>query len=457
MKKIFSIILVIVVCLSLTSCDFNITSIESLMRPPKLSGESNLLQTAFEKSVSDINGVVMKTPISGENRSSYLFFDLEQDGVQEAIVFYSEPLKDILAYANIFKIVNGEWKCISQINGKGEEIYEVNFSDINGDGVFEILLSWTGVGTVEKTNSSDFGSGNGRVLTIYSCDGITSKILKTESYTNLFFEDLNGDDCDEVVLFKINLSDGEKRTTARILSFNDDYSVKYDKQLSLTGLLEINNIVTDTVSKDDEIHTRIFVDGSVSEIGILTEVIDVIHETFNVSLPLYEQNHSPQPQTLRDSRVYSQDVDNDGFVEIPTNEALPYGTRISEKTSDRQELNLTVWSELKETEIVVDLKCLHNSSYGYMFIMPSKAESSLTATYNENNLTLTLYSVNNDGTYKEELFAIKVFLKPNWEENHYGYTKWGENELFVYGYIIFDEENKEQHEQFIGWNLNIFN
>ncbi len=457
MKKVFSIILVIAVCLSLTSCDFNIASIESLMRPPKLSGASNLLQTAFEKSVSDINGVVMKTPISGENRSSYLFFDLEQDGIQEAIVFYSEPLKDTLAYANIFKFVNNEWKCISQINGKGEEVYEVNFSDINGDGVYEILLSWTGIGIVEKTNSSDFGSGNGRVLTIYSCDGITSKILKTESYTNLYFEDLSGDDCDEIVLFKINLSDGEKRTTARILSFNDDYTVKYDDQLTLTGLLEINNIVTDTIEKDNENHTRIFVDGAVSEIGIITEVIDITHKTFDVSLPLYEQNHSNQPQTLRDSRVYSQDIDNDGFVEIPTIEALPYGTRISENTNDRQKLNLTVWSELKEDEVVVDSKCLYNSSYGYMFIMPNKAESNLTATYNENNLTLTFYTVNNDGTYKEELFAVKVFLKPDWEENHYGYTKWNENDLFVYGYIVFDEENKGQHEQFIGMNLNIFN
>ncbi len=457
MKKIITLILVIAICLSLTSCNFNITSIESLMRPPKLSGESNLLQESFEKSVSDINGVVMKTPISGENRSSYLFFDMEQDGVQEAVVFYAEPLSDTIAFANVFKYTDSGWKFISRINGKGEEVYEVNFSDINGDGIYEILLSWTSNVSVEKANSSDFGSGNSRILTIYSCDGATTTLLKTETYTDLYFEDLNNDECDEVVLFKINLSDNEKRTTARILSFNNDYSVKYENQLTLSGFLEINNIVTDTVDKDNETHTRIFVDGSVSEIGIITEVIDVLHETFDVSLPLYEQNQSQQPQTLRDSRVYSQDIDGDGLVEIPTIEALPYGTRISGKTNERQDLNLTVWSELQGNEVVVDSKCLYNSSYGYRFIMPSVAANNLTATYNENNLTLTIYSVNDDGTYKEEFFAIKVFLKPDWEENHYGYTKWDENDLFVYGYIVFDEENKEQHEQFIGLNLDIFN
>ena len=72
MKRFIAVFLIIIMCLSLVSCDFNITSIESLMRPPKLSGESNLLQKAFEESVADINGVIMKTPVSGQYRSSYL-------------------------------------------------------------------------------------------------------------------------------------------------------------------------------------------------------------------------------------------------------------------------------------------------------------------------------------------------------------------------------------------------
>ncbi len=457
MKRKIAFILILVLCLSLTGCELNITSIESLMRPPKLSGESSLLQKAFEKSVVDVNGVVMKTPISGENRSSYLFFDMEHDDVQEAIVFYSEPLNDVVACANIFKFVDNEWKFVSRIKGKGEEVFEVNFSDINGDGIFEILLSWTGTGNIEKNGTSDFGLGNSRVLTIYSCDGATTTLLKTEQYTNLFIEDLNSNNTDEIVLFKINLNDVDKRTTARILRFKEDYSVQYDNDLVLSGLLEINNIVTDIVEVDGNKKTRMFIDGAVSEIGIITEIIEISHKTFEINLPLYSQNQSQQPKTLRDSRVYSQDVDGDGLVEIPTVEALPYGTRISNKSNEWQALNLTVWLEFKDKDVVVDSKCFYNSTYGYRFIMPSNYEKNLTATYNENNLTFTFYYVNEDGTYKNEYFAIKVFLKPDWEKNHYGYTKWDENDLFVYGYIIFDDENKEQHEQFIGMNLDIFN
>ena len=64
MKKFITVLLIAVICLSLTSCDYNITSIESLMRPPKLSGENNLLQLAFEGSLENPDTVIMKNPIN---------------------------------------------------------------------------------------------------------------------------------------------------------------------------------------------------------------------------------------------------------------------------------------------------------------------------------------------------------------------------------------------------------
>lgn len=457
MKKRLVILLILAVCLSLTSCEYNILSIESLMRPPKLSGESSLLQKAFEQSVANGDGIIMKTPISGENRSSYLFFDIEKDGNQEAIVFYSDPLEDTFASASIFKLVGGEWKNISKIKGKSEEIYEVNFADINGDGRSEILLSWTGAGVTEKVSASDFGTGNNRVLTVYSCDGITTTLLKTESYTNMYFEDLNNDDSDEIVLFRINLTDNEKRTTARILSFNKDYSVRLDEISTLTGMTEINNIVTDTVITEEKKHTRIFIDGSVSEIGVITEIININCDTFEITLPLYEQNQSQQPLTLRDSRTYCQDIDNDGVVEIPTIEILPYGARISKDTNEREELNLTVWSEFTGTVIKDDFKSLFNSSFGYMFIFPENEKNKTTAVYNDNNFTLTFYSLDEKGTYKDELFSVKAFSEPDWEENNYKYTRLYENGTFVYGYLIIDDTGNEDYKEFISENFYVLN
>ena len=457
MKRFIAVFLIIIMCLSLVSCDFNITSIESLMRPPKLSGESNLLQKAFEESVADINGVIMKTPVSGQYRSSYLYFDLEKDGEQEAIVFYSNPMVDSIVCANVFKHVNGEWKNISKIKGKNEEVYEVNFADINGDNISEILISWTGAVVSDKVNSSDFGTGNERLLSVYCCDGITTTLLKTETYSNMFLEDLNNDGSDEIVIFKIVLADNEKQTTSRIIVFNNDFTIKSDEKLSLTGMLEINNITTDNIEIDDKKHTRIFVDGAISEIGVITEIIDIENESFDVSLPLYETNQSQKPLTLRASRTYCNDIDNDGVIEIPTDEVLPFGYRITENSNQQNELYMTVWSEFVDSALSVDFKCLMNNSFNYMFVFPDDILSTMSSVYNDNNCTLTFYSVDGNDQLVDELFSIKAFYEPDWDNNHNRYVRFAENSTYVYGYLILNEENDENYEEFILDNFKILN
>lgn len=457
MKKFIAVFLIIIICLSLTSCDYNITSIESLMRPPKLSGESSLLQQAFEQSIKDTDSVIMKTPVSGNYRSSFLFYDLDKDGVQEALVFYSNPMVDVMAYVNVFKQVDGEWKIVSKIKGKNEEIYEINFADINGDNISEILISWTGAVVSDKSNTSDFGIINERLLSVYSCDGVTTTLLKTETYTNLFLNDLNNDGCDEIVIFKINLADNKKQTTSRIIGFNNDFSVKMDEKLSLTGMLEINNITTDSIDIDGEKHTRIFVDGSISEIGTITEIINIKSTTFDVTLPLYEINQSQKPITLRASRTYCKDIDNDGIVEIPTDELLPFGYRITENINQQTELYMTVWSEFDNSELKIDFKSLMNSSFNYMFILSDEFLNSMSAVYNDNNQTLTFYNVNNDGQLHDELFSIKAFYESEWDDNHHRYVKFAENSTFVYGYLILNEDNNENYEEFILENFQILN
>ena len=457
MKKLFTALIVMLVCLSFTSCEYNITSIEGLMRPPKLSGESRLLQQAFEQSVEDISGIKMKTPVSGQYRSSYLFFDLEKDGRNEALVFYSNPLESSYACVSVFKFANDEWKNISNIKGKNEEIYEVNFADINGDKISEILISWTGSVGTENIASNDFGKRNERLLTAYSCDGVTTTLLKTESYTNLYLNDLDNNGSDEIIIFKINLTDNQKQTTSRILSFNSDFLVEFDESFKLTGLLEINNIVTDTLVENEKKYTRIFVDGAISEIGVVTEIINIDCDSFEISLPLYETNQSQKPTTLRASKIYCTDIDEDGMVEIPTDEILPLAIRLPFKDNKNNELNLTVWSEYNENEMQVDFKCLLNTSFGYMFVFENDTLGEISATYNDDNQTLTMFSVNDTGELSDELFSIKAFYEQDWDENNLKYSKYSENDTFVYGYLIHNEDSSDEYEKFIHENFIILN
>ncbi|MCH5190861.1 MAG: hypothetical protein J1F23_01710 [Oscillospiraceae bacterium] len=430
-RSFFAMAVILVLCLAFSGCDIKMSSVEGLMRPPKLSGTSSYLQTAFEESVGE--KVLMKTPISGDNRSSYMLYDIDKDGVDEGLVFYSIPGVDDNAYVSIFKQTEGVWSSVSSIKGRGEEIYEVDFADINGDGQYEIAISWTSYGGAENKTGNSFSSSD-RTLTIYGYSGSSVTLIITESFTNMLLCDLNGDKAEELFLVNLDLSNQENRTVGRILSFNNEYSVVKDEIFAMTGIIDVFNMTTDSFTVDEQAHSRIFLDGGISETGVITEVIDVLHDTFQISLPLYVSNISENSLTIRNIRTFCTDIDGDGIVEIPTPEALPSGVRIDDKEGNRSQLNLTVWSELEGEQLTVDKKCLLNSAYGYMFNFPDEWLEIITAVYNNNNATLTFYKLDDEGTLAGEIFSLRAFSELKWEDNNYGYSKLDTHGAFVYGY-----------------------
>ena len=156
-------------------------------------------------------------------------------------------------------------------------------------------------------------------------------------------------------------------------------------------------------------------------------------------------------------RVYSQDIDNDGVIEVPVIEKLPGGIKVSLNDEEKTALNLTVWSEINNNELVVDSKCLLNGAYGYMFVYPEDWFGSITAVYNEKNATITFYSLDVNETLTASLFSIKSTSQLVWEEDNNGYTKLDENGVYVYGYSIIDDENEELYISTIEDNFILIN
>lgn len=433
MKKIFSICILIVICLSLTSCDLSINSVDTLMRPPKLSGESSLLQMAFDDSIDNDDLVVMKNPISGDYRSSYLFIDLDNDSVDEAFVFYSEPEISSEASFSLFKKDNNKWTKVSNIKGRGEEIYEIDFADINGDKSLEIIISWTFLTDNEKVNSS-FSNGYNRVLTVYSYQTNTITLVKSEYFTKMYVDDFNNDNFDEILLLNINLSNAANLTTARLLSFNSEYVIEKDISLNLSNMLDIHNIATDTVDG----HTRIYIDGLINENALITDIIDINHQDFIVSLPFHSEDDADVPLSVRGLQFFSVDIDNDGVVEIPTNINMDNAVVISGDSDETLQLPLTIWSELKDNELIDDFKCLYNTSNKYMYIIPDEWDENVAITYNSDNFVLSFYEIDSEETTDNEIISFKVFDINEWSDYTGKYIKFSEDGVFVYTYLFND-------------------
>ena len=438
-KKVFLAVFAIVICLCLSGCSIDVSSVEGLMRPPKLSGENSLLQEAFEKYLNSSKNTIMKTPISGENRSSFLYYDLDNNGVKEAFAFYSDVSVDENACAAIFKFVNNEWQLVSNIKGSGEDIFEVDFADINGDGCLELVICWTYLKTGESDNTASFTNSGERIMSVYSYNGNSATLITTQPFSKMLVGDFNGDKSDEILLVSVDLSEKSKRTIGRILGFNSNYDIVRSYDLILTSMIDVLNIDKDTVTVEGEKHTRIFVDGGISETAVITDVVDISHSDFEITLPLYETNISEKPLTIRDVSTLSADIDGDGEIEIPTVENLPYSSVINNESS--RNLSLTIWSKVENGELITEYKCLMNSLNGYMFIFPEEWINSITAVYNSTNATLRFYEVNESGTLGDEVFSIRSFSEIKWKENNYDYNRLASSGAIVFGYTV--SENSE--------------
>ena len=443
MKKIFSVLLsLVIICLSFTSCKSIFSPVDELMRPPRLSGDDKKLQDAFEKSVAEYDNVVMKIPISGKYKSSYNLFDIDGDDSDETIILYSVPFEGNSVIAEIFKYTGNEWVSVSKINTETNEIYEINFADINGDGCYEGLLGLTDENFIDVDSRLNLT----HILNIYTYDGEKTELVAEELYSNIYIKNLNNDNTDELILFRNNFKNADNLTSARIISYNNDYSISYDNTTDISDMLEIQNIVSDKIVKNNVEYTRVFVDGSFSDTEFITEIIEIDESNFNVSLPLYSDNMSETPGTLRRNNLYCMDIGFDGTIEIPSTDIFPYSEKISEgKTIP---LELVIWSEYGDG-FTVKYKTLLNSKVGHVAFIPDEFIGNVSVIYDEENLNLTFYSIDGDGNVEKALFSYRIFTVPQWEENSFNYEKIHENDTYVYSFLIFNSDNYDYYKKYI--------
>ena len=123
-----------------TGCSARFAAVDELMRPPRLSGENSGIEEAFENAVQNKN-VQIKTPMAGQYRSAYVLYDLDADGREEAIAFYSDARDDTTAYMHILDFDGEVWRSAADIKGEGSDVYEIAFCDMNADGLSEATLT----------------------------------------------------------------------------------------------------------------------------------------------------------------------------------------------------------------------------------------------------------------------------------------------------------------------------
>ena len=436
-NKIIKILIpVILICTLFAGCSETFNSVDSLIRPPKLSGENRLLQKAFETSVADGKSIILKTPIQGNDRSSYLLCDIDHDGSNEAIVFYSNPVVDDYVNMSIFKYENSDWIFLSTVRGNGEEIIEVDFADINGDNVYELIISWANSNKIDASKDSIFGYTGDKVISIYSFNKETLDLIKSFPYSNMFPHDLNGNGSDELMFIDIDLSKDNRRTSVKIVSFDEQYNTINIPEINLSNIIEILNVSYDVIEKNNKKFTRVFVDGSVNDSAVITDIILLDCETMEITLPLAEINSSDSPLTIRNNKITCADINGDGFIEIPMQENLPSNMDNIEYDGNIIPVNLTVWKALNDLELVTIKKCIYNNYQSFLFEFPDEWIGKVSVLYNRSEEAFYFYKY--DGIDNVALFSIKSFSDLKWNNDRAGYTKLSSSDTTVVGYKLYN-------------------
>lgn len=255
-----------------------------MMHPPALSGENAGIQKAFEKAVNDKN-IVMKTPTTGDYRSSFILYDFDGDGEDEAIALYSYSTDETAVYLHFLDCRDGEWLSIADIKGSGSEVYKIDFCDMNSDGRSEIVVCW-----------SLYESRGNKIMTVYEPDSSSGtfvlRSILTENYSQSITCDIDTDGKAEIFNVIISSSSDINKTYGRLFKMDDSGSIYLAGETEMTPAVSISLLKCETGS-----NPHIFVDSVISDSAVITDVIG-LSDGKPVSL-LTSGNSSDSPATER--------------------------------------------------------------------------------------------------------------------------------------------------------------
>ena len=287
---------------------------DELMALPKLSQEYVDLQRVLDGLQAD--GATFSAPVSGSYRQSVQFYDVNGDGVDEALAFFrtagERPLK-----IYIFTRQDDRYFPAAVVEGDGASFESITYADLDGDGWTELAVG-RGAGAELK------------LLTVYSLKAFQVSPIANADYTQYTAGDLNGDGRSELLL--VRLGEGDVDGSAELIGIGrDGETVSASARLS-DGLESISRV---TCAPLLDHHNALYVEGTLTGC-LVTDVFLYDNEALrNITLAEGEVSSI----TFRNSTVNMRDMNGDGIPDIPIPRSLPAQGETAYRVLDWYSLN----------------------------------------------------------------------------------------------------------------------
>lgn len=318
MKKRIIFLLFVITALSLNGCWMR--TIDQMYKQPNRSSEYSNLQVVIDKAMQ---GMEYASPMSGENQQTVQMADLNGDGQDECLVF-AKNTSDKILYILIFeRDESGDYVPKDRIECNGSGFEQVEYVDVDGRPGSDIVVG-------RRLNNQIMA-----IASVFSlADGHPEQILSTV-YSKCLTLDIDRDGRHD--LFVIREGEGDKQNaSAMIYSYRDEI-VQRSMEAELSE--RASRIRRMTVSKLHSGEPAVFVSSSFSESTIVTDVFAIKDDAFvNLTFSLDSQMSL---QTLRRNYLYSEDLDEDGILEMPS--LVSMKSVSSNPSEDEEEQFLIRW------------------------------------------------------------------------------------------------------------------
>lgn len=377
LKKSVRLAAISAVPMLLSGCGF-ITSADSLLSPPMLSEEQSAVYEALTDSVGQVSPVY---PMSGENRSAYIFTDLDGDGIDEAAVFYRPSDNDNSIRFNVLDNSDGQWRSVYDHAGTGVSLESASVAAIGG-------------GTYIIAGYNLMSAGD-RVLQVYSfADGVINTEY-SESYDDYYVTDLTGDSSADLVIVNKNTE-----THGAYVSLVDRKGGKLgcaDTAALSASAVDFQSVVQGMLDSNT---AALFIDEVNSGGTVSTEIVYCVGG--KLRNPAQVEGSSVSADTVRPAGYSCADIDGDGITEIPVTELLPGYENEAEK------MYLTRWNVFENYEIKRKYSGWYSRNGGWCMMFPVRWDGLITVRRDSSSDSAVFCRYNASLSASPQLMAIKA-------------------------------------------------